>query len=150
MAPAPHTGTLYKGGTILPEGVFTREQLEGHLKSGYIEPLPHGEGPRAEAMSDSTGPDAVTKPTRSGEEKVIQTLEGPRGPGVRTSSRQKEPAPGERGGGQAPSVWTVDPANLEGKSLEELNVMVLDRDNSMEPFSTVEEAVAQLTADFQG
>ena len=46
--------------------------------------------------------------------------------------------------------WNVDPVTLSGKDLQHLNIMVLERDPTMTPFETIEEAAAQLTKDFKG
>jgi hypothetical protein len=51
---------------------------------------------------------------------------------------------------RAPGLWNVDPSKVVGKSLEELNTMVLERDPSIAPLSTAGEALAQLSADFRG
>lgn len=50
---------------------------------------------------------------------------------------------------QQQTPWNVDPATLEGKNLDELNVMVLEKDDSMEPFEDEAEAKAQLSKDFK-
>ena len=54
-----------------------------------------------------------------------------------------------RGLDVTPSKWSLNPADLEGKDLDELNVMVLERDETVDPFETVEEAVAWLSQDFE-
>lgn len=43
--------------------------------------------------------------------------------------------------------WDLKPERLQNKSLEQLNVMVRERDASIEPFETREEAIAQLSLD---
>ena len=58
--------------------------------------------------------------------------------------------PEEEVGGDAPPPHTkqnLNPADLEGKSLDELNVMIDERHG--EPAETVEDAVAWLTEHFQ-
>lgn len=45
-------------------------------------------------------------------------------------------------------LWDLDPDGLKGKSLEELNVMVAERDPEIPALDTVEEAVAWLSQDF--
>ena len=47
-------------------------------------------------------------------------------------------------------LWECDPDALKGLSIENLNVMVGERDESIGQFETVEEAIAQLSADFKG
>lgn len=59
------------------------------------------------------------------------------------------PAPKGRTGRTIPSIWTVDPDGIRGMSIEQLNIMILERDDSIEPFETVEEAVAWLTQDYE-
>ena len=46
--------------------------------------------------------------------------------------------------------WDVDPINLTSMNLQQLNIMVLERDPTMTPFETIEEAAAQLFKDFKG
>jgi len=46
--------------------------------------------------------------------------------------------------------WDVNPINLSGMQLQQLNIMVLERDPTMTPFETIEEAAAQLSKDFKG
>ncbi len=48
-----------------------------------------------------------------------------------------------------PSIWILDPADLQDKNLDELNVMILERDDELDQFETVEEALAWLTQDFE-
>ncbi len=44
--------------------------------------------------------------------------------------------------------WGLDPDGLTGRTLEHLNLLVGERDPSMSPFETVEEAIAQLSSEF--
>lgn len=46
-----------------------------------------------------------------------------------------------------PSPWVHDPASLVGMSLTELNILIRDSDDSIEPFETVEEASSFLSKD---
>lgn len=46
------------------------------------------------------------------------------------------------------SKWAINPLALEQRPLEELNVMVRERDPSIPPFKTREEAIAKLSSDF--
>lgn len=46
------------------------------------------------------------------------------------------------------SKWNLDPMTLVHKSLSELNVMIAERDPSVEPFDTPGEASAYLSQDF--
>ena len=47
------------------------------------------------------------------------------------------------------SRWDLDPDGLRGMTLDQLNVMILERDDSVEPQETVEEAVEWLSQDFK-
>lgn len=59
------------------------------------------------------------------------------------------PAPEGRTGLVSPSKWSLDPADLQDKGLDELNVMILEREEDLEQFETIEEARAWLTQDYQ-
>lgn len=47
------------------------------------------------------------------------------------------------------SKWQLNPADLCGKNLTQLNIMILEKDPSAEPFGSMDEAVACLTKDFE-
>ena len=49
----------------------------------------------------------------------------------------------------ASGKWNLDPATLEGKTLEQLNIQALEIDPSISPFADVAEAVAMMSMDFQ-
>lgn len=74
-------------------------------------------------------------------------------PGQQSSgglSQTSQPfVPPQQAGGQALSKWNLDPATLHGKDLGQLNVMVLERDSTIAPFSTVQEAIVQLSRDWR-
>lgn len=61
---------------------------------------------------------------------------------------EETPAPEKKKGWIAPSAWIRDPAELEGLSLEELNIQILAVDDTIEPFETSEEAIAWLSQDY--
>lgn len=46
--------------------------------------------------------------------------------------------------------WFHNPKELNGKDLKKLNLMVAAVDPTVEPFDTVEEAIAQLSEDWKG
>lgn len=56
---------------------------------------------------------------------------------------------GKQAVSQRVSPWDVDPSTIKGKSLDELNVMILERDANQQPCTTVEEAIAFLSQDFK-
>jgi len=47
------------------------------------------------------------------------------------------------------SKWKIDPADLSGKSLKEVNIMILEKDPDAEPFDSLDDAVEQLSKDFE-
>lgn len=55
----------------------------------------------------------------------------------------------EAGEGSPPPKFDIDPATLEGKELDELNVMALEIDAELDPFETVVEAIEYLSQDFE-
>lgn len=62
---------------------------------------------------------------------------------LRQAEPEPEPEPVARG------PWRHNPDHLEGKSLDELNIMVQEQDEDIEPFETVEEAIFFLSQDYQ-
>jgi len=50
---------------------------------------------------------------------------------------------------QPVSKWALNPADLAGKTLKQLNIMILEKDQSMEPFDTLDQAVEALSKDFK-
>ena len=61
---------------------------------------------------------------------------------------QPIPGPEVDGAGSPKSPWIFDPAELAGKPLDELNVIIKERDTAVEPFATVEEAIAFLSQNY--
>jgi hypothetical protein len=51
---------------------------------------------------------------------------------------------------RAPGLWNIDPKKLKGKKLDDLNVMIAEKDASKPPCATIAEAIKQLSADFEG
>lgn len=45
----------------------------------------------------------------------------------------------------AESIWTLDPKGLKGKTLDQLNAMILERDPAVAPFEDAKEARAHLS-----
>lgn len=59
---------------------------------------------------------------------------------------EKAPPPPPR----AVGLWNVDPKKLRGKKLDALNVMIAEKDEAHPLAESVEDAIAILSADFQG
>lgn len=60
----------------------------------------------------------------------------------------QEPEREGRTGPVTPGQWNRNPQDLEGRNLDQLNVMVMEIDDSVELFETIEEAVYFLSADY--
>lgn len=50
---------------------------------------------------------------------------------------------------QAVGKWALDPKALKGKTLDQLNVMVKERDAQLKPFEKTEDAIERLSSDFR-
>jgi hypothetical protein len=59
------------------------------------------------------------------------------------------PAPVGRPVRTIPSIWIVDPAGIRGLSLDQLNIMILERDGDIAPFEDEDEAAGWLSKDFE-
>lgn len=46
--------------------------------------------------------------------------------------------------------WNINPRTLVGKTLDQLNIMIAERDPKVGRYETIPEAVGQLTKDFRG
>lgn len=50
--------------------------------------------------------------------------------------------------GESPDPWGLDPDGLRGRTLEELNLLIIERDQSMPPAASVDAAIALLSRDY--
>ena len=48
------------------------------------------------------------------------------------------------------SKWNINPVDLVGKTLVELNIMILEKDSDAEAFGDFNEALEQLSKDYEG
>jgi hypothetical protein len=48
------------------------------------------------------------------------------------------------------SKWNINPADLIGKTLMQLNIMILEKDESLEPFDSMDDAIEYLSKDYEG
>lgn len=85
-----------------------------------------------EILPNALGPDELTKLTAEGW--IIST---------ETPDPPPEPTPVPVG-----SKWNFNPKDLAGKSIAQLNALVLERDPAVKPFETTEEAIAFLSAEY--
>lgn len=152
------SGTLLTAGTIIEADKpilghlkpFTLKQIEEMVRSGYVvahnkaevidpsqfTPTPPGLDKTPALPVDTTDDRHSTPP-----DKIVVTTSG----GVQSSSYT---APPEEIAKSDPSPWTIDPATIEGMDLDQLNVMVKERDESVSLFADEEEARAFLSQDY--
>lgn len=130
------TGPLPSGRVVTSDDV-PEVKIAGYIKNGFLIPL-------GEATPDATGIEAAVLGIDSVREDV--------------SHQRRMPLTKPEEVGAAPmktrmtfrSDWDTAPEKLLGKELETLNFMVKERDANIQPFETVEEAIAQLTKDYRG
>lgn len=134
------------GGAVVPEEAFTEEGIANLVRAGFLrkatDPDPEPDthpmlrpdsnlklGPSREWVEPKVG-DSPPPPINYDEPPVTETKP------------------------QVDTPWSLDPRMLEGKTIEQLNVMILERDphafGDEGPYETVEEAVAHLTRDVSG
>ncbi|MFG0317080.1 MAG: hypothetical protein ACF8XB_07405 [Planctomycetota bacterium JB042] len=114
----PDRSQITEGQTV-PLDRVSRDLAREYVRSGF-------------AVEASSGPSVFDEDDRPPED--------PRPP-------QDDRPPGQR---DAPPFqkWGLDPDGLTGLSLEQLNLLVRERDPDIEPFDTVEEAVVQLSHEY--
>lgn len=165
-------------GVELPDGLFTPSQRAAHIQSGFAKVVSASERPDPATLPKSipdrpgeteappinsggkgdsgSGSDPVTTaapPTGMAAAGGIPDV-GDQGAGVFAAPSAIEPVtqpvPGAEidGAGSEVGPWIFNPAELQGKPLEELNVLIAARDDTVEPFGTVEEAIAYLSQNF--
>jgi len=153
-----HQGRIYYGGSTEINNIgLTQAQLDKKVRSGYIEPIGSYDSELADAPVPLP-PGADPLPTLPALEKAgVTTLSGdnpiPRRPST-TFPREVVGRPTVqvtpiKAPVQVSSIWTVDPATLEGMDIDQLNVLVKDRDANATAFTEVDAAKAQLSKDFK-
>lgn len=151
-APAGSGSPLLKEGSILTREMIdankiTDKWLADQHRDGFVEPVTQTQFV-SHPNSEPNHPGAL--PTLDGNARVAISDPG-RAPGQSTPgglSQTVTPfSPPPQPGGL--SIWNLDPATLHGKDLGQLNVMVLERDPSVPPFNTIQEAISFLCRDFR-
>ena len=161
-------------GVIIPDGIFTPAQIKAHLASGFAKSVAVSDQPDPDALPKAIeeNPGQTKAPpitggddTAGGKGSDPVTLDdvptgvsaaggipdaSDEGAGVSASPVAVQPVPGPEvdGAGSPKSPWIFDPAELAGKPLDELNIIIKERDAAVEPFATVEEAIAFLSQNF--
>lgn len=157
-------------GEQLPDGVFTPAQIKAHIKSGYVVAVDRKDLPDPASLpvaseirpGETAGPPITSgKPGENSEgsdpvltEQIKPQIGasgipdvGDEGAGV-TLAPATVSGPKVDASGSPVSKWIFDPATLTDKSVEELNVLIKENGPDVDPFDTVEEAVAFLSQDF--
>lgn len=130
---------IFKPGEIVPDDYFPAGKIEEHLQSGYLVrntrlalppgALPPGVStPVAMEIEQDLTSEGIAK-TKADRSRAIEVKSDP------------EPA-------VAHGIWSLDPDGLQRMQIEELNVMVQERDAGVDHFDTVPEAVAWLSQDY--
>lgn len=152
------TNTVLRGGTVITPAVaqqhgLTEKIIQHHLQSGYLVAFNAEMDPEEVLLSTAPGV-SVNESLRVKPDQAIETVDKEGGAVVRSGPRDTTPVriagtpPAPVADSAAGSKWVLDPATLEGKSLDELNVMVAERDNSIDPLTSIENAVSLLSQDF--
>lgn len=120
----PNGSRVFSPGEIIPDGLLSKSTVSELVRSGFV----------------VTGKFQQGEPDLGGEYFVEHA------PGVAAAPRL---ASGEGNKGVTTnSPWTLDPDGLRGLDLDMLNVMVQERDASLEPFKDAAEAVGWLSQDY--
>lgn len=147
---------LIRPGTVITPAVaqqhhLTDKMIESHLRGGYLVAFNAEMDPDEVRLSTAPGV-TVDEKLRVKPDQAIETFDRDGGAVVRTGPKDttikvSEP-PAPVADSAAGSKWVLNPATLEGKSLDELNVMVAERDKSIDPLTSIENAVSLLSQDF--
>ena len=121
---------LYRSGQVVPSGLLSAAQIKEHLSSGYLTAL------------RSKPPELSPEEVEAGLSAEEESTDAP--PGVETNLGISE-----EGTPTITSLWAIDPDGLRSMSLDQLNVMIMERDDKVEPFEDLEEAIAWLSQDYE-
>lgn len=133
----PKTRAILPPGTVIVPGeIYSKSYIEVCIKSGFIEV------------------ESVDKSAEAARERALAVLDENTvtlkvDAEIETVGAAPKPeAPVEVATHTRVSHWNLDPDGLRGKSLDDLNILVAERDPSVEPFTTVEEAIGWLSMDY--
>ena len=157
----------FRGGSVVTEGEMSKGQMEEHIRSGHAEPVNIGSAPVPDQLVERP-PGMVDMPNVSSSDNQVIVLRDASAPV--TAFGKKDPGPGpivitgdektiqqsvkltgkkDKAPKQRTSIWDLNPDDLADKDLDDLNAMVLERDQDLPLFETPEEAIAQLSKDFK-
>lgn len=158
----PSGAKMYKPGEELPQNVFTKDQLQAHLGSGYavrvqdsygksdseaaaLSSTPPGVNPNPPAMSAKETGKPLVESFDTGRPAAPFMSSGVTG-GIQTNVVD---APQSQLNPPMQSPWIIDPAAIATKGLDELNVMIMERDAKVVPFNDPAEARAWLSQNWK-
>ena len=133
-------GKNWKAGQGIPG--LTRSQQSEHLKSGFmvVKGSPEEAAGRFASPPCTVAPIPIGEDGNEGKEKPIEV----KAPQTIIPPKETEISDSKESG----SVWVLDPDGLFGKDIEELNVMIAERQPEVDPFDTAEEAITWLSQDY--
>lgn len=154
-------GRMIKAGEVLPSGALKHDEIKRHIASGYLieegmtrpefveQPvvISGSDVVMPQGSEDST-PRILTPPASNNiSPDPVPTVET-----VETPSESSEEVNSVDPSGDPKSIWNFDPASLEGKSVEDLQVLVAETDPNMdaEALASAQELIEWLTQDFEG
>lgn len=112
-------GTVVSGGTEIKQGMIEPSMVEALLRSGHLR-----EGEPGESPVDIYGAPTISHKDRSGEDGIKATQ-----PKAKSTPRK----------------WNLTDEQLRGKSLDDMNAMIVERGGK--PQTTVEDAINLLQAE---
>lgn len=149
--------TIYKGGSLLPlDHGLPKQWIDDAFKNKIIENAPSEAEDALVAAPNVTPPPPVGGTGSKDKEGAIDVrgadpnsfVASSGAGGITTTSTPVVPPSSGPGSGTPLSIWNLDPATLQTQSLDDLNMMILERDEKVEPFASIDEARAWLSQDF--
>lgn len=136
-----------KGDIVTPDEVGPN--FDEFVQQGYLIPV---------SDTEHANPDDSVEAVENAPGTEIRTIEFPdpdapvndKSSKIDVKTTEKKAAPKPKRKSKVASRRTLDPAKLQGKTLTELNILVADRDANEDPFESEAEAIAWLSADFEG
>jgi len=139
---------LHKAGSLITtDKHMTKADCEGHVKSGHLIPVAEAADPTpgdANLLVENAPGVQTPTPLKSSEDEKDQVRTN--AVKVESGITKIETLP-EKKVQQVKTLWNFDPKRIAKKGVDELNVMILERDDKVVPFETKEEALAFMTQD---
>lgn len=147
-----HGNKTHLPGAILSADELPRPFLHEALLTGVVVPVESPDPVVVEEVMPQVTPEGKVQITGEApnrdipkplfEKPVDAPIAATTSPGVSTVTTKPPPV-------TFVSLWTLNPISIQSRSLDQLNAMVLERDASLTPFQTREEAMSWLSQDFK-